>query len=253
MKIDKLDEASLLHRWVECNIGVLVARDKDSLLLGKFTKRDADLFDPLYSGFFKGKWVFVILTVERCGLQDSQDNSLRDFSIKWVNNLFKCGSIIQRKLTHFCAHGRVLGWGFSHHGHHTHVHRGIQGYHTEMESEFYVLCIVLDFFSRQIGFPSKEKSNWVETDKVETHFLFVEDVLKDSTFANAETIVNILIRKLDHYGLQLQKLSTIASNGAAVVIKPSIRETKVSYLVSLENGILVPTPKVATLPGQRYM
>ena len=121
-----------------------------------------DLFDPLYSGFFKGKWVFVILTVECCGLQDSQDNSLRDFSIKWVNNLFKCGSIIQRKLTHFCAHSRVLGWGFSHHGHHTHVHRGIQGYHTEMESEFYVLCIVLDFFSRQIGFPSKEKSNWVE-------------------------------------------------------------------------------------------
>ena len=41
-----------------------------------------------------------------------------------------------------------------------------------------------------------------KTDKVETHFLFVEDVLKDSTFANAETIVNILIRKLDHYGLQ---------------------------------------------------
>ena len=57
-----------------------------------------------------------------------------------------------------------------------------------------------------------------KTDKVETHFLFVEDVLKDSTFANAETIVNILIRKLDHYGLQLQKLSTIASNGAAVVV-----------------------------------
>ena len=53
---------------------------------------------------------------------------------------------------------------------------------------------------------------------METHFLFVEDVLKDSTFANAETIVNILIRKLDHYGLQLQKLSTIASNGAAVVV-----------------------------------
>ena len=53
---------------------------------------------------------------------------------------------------------------------------------------------------------------------METHFLFVEDVLKDSTFANAETIVNILIRKLDHYGLQLQKLSTIAFNGAAVVV-----------------------------------
>ena len=53
---------------------------------------------------------------------------------------------------------------------------------------------------------------------METHFLFVEDILKDSTSANAETIFNILIRKLDHYGLQLQKLSSMASDGAAVMV-----------------------------------
>ena len=53
---------------------------------------------------------------------------------------------------------------------------------------------------------------------METHFLFVEDILKDSTSANAETIFNILIRKLYHYGLQLQKLSSMASDGAAVMV-----------------------------------
>ncbi|CAH3114274.1 unnamed protein product, partial [Pocillopora meandrina] len=57
-----------------------------------------------------------------------------------------------------------------------------------------------------------------KTGKVETHFLFVEDILKDSTSANAETIFNILIRKLDHYGLQLQKLSSMASDGTAVMV-----------------------------------
>ncbi|RMX56946.1 hypothetical protein pdam_00011057 [Pocillopora damicornis] len=62
--------------------------------------------------------------------------------------------------------------------------------------------------------------------KVETHFLFVEDILKDSTSANAETIFNILIRKLDHYGLQLQKLSSMASDGATVMVgEQSVQQT----------------------------
>ena len=55
------------------------------------------------------------------------------------------------------------------------------------------------------------------TEKVKTHFLFVEDILKDSTSANAETIFNILTKKLDEYGLQLQNLSSMASDGAAVM------------------------------------
>lgn len=56
-----------------------------------------------------------------------------------------------------------------------------------------------------------------KTEKVETHFLFVEDVLKDSTSANAETIFNILTKTLEDCGLQIQKLSSVASDGAAVM------------------------------------
>ena len=56
-----------------------------------------------------------------------------------------------------------------------------------------------------------------KTEKVETHFLFVEDILKNSSSANAETIFNILTEKLNGYGLQLQKLSSMASDGAAVM------------------------------------
>ena len=56
-----------------------------------------------------------------------------------------------------------------------------------------------------------------KTEKVETHFLFVEDILKDSSSANAETIFNILTETLNECGLQLQKLSLMASDGAAVM------------------------------------
>ena len=56
-----------------------------------------------------------------------------------------------------------------------------------------------------------------KTEKVETQFLFVEDVLKDSTSANAETIFNILTKKLEDCGLQIQKLSSVASDGEAVM------------------------------------
>ena len=58
-----------------------------------------------------------------------------------------------------------------------------------------------------------------KTEKVETHFLSVEDVLKDSTSANAETIFNILTKKLEDCGLQIQKLSSVASDGAAVMTR----------------------------------
>ena len=56
-----------------------------------------------------------------------------------------------------------------------------------------------------------------KTEKVETHFLFVEDILKDSFSATAETLFNILTKKLNECGLQLQKLSSMASDGAAVM------------------------------------
>ena len=48
-----------------------------------------------------------------------------------------------------------------------------------------------------------------KTEKVETHFLYVEDILKDSNSANAEPIFKILIKKSHDYGLQFQKLSSM--------------------------------------------
>ena len=56
-----------------------------------------------------------------------------------------------------------------------------------------------------------------KTEKVETHFLFVEDILTNSSSANAETIFNILTTQLNEYGLELQKLSAMASDGASVM------------------------------------
>ena len=53
--------------------------------------------------------------------------------------------------------------------------------------------------------------------EVETNFLFVENILKTSTSSNAETIFNILTQKIDECGLQLQNLSSMASDGAAVM------------------------------------
>ena len=67
-----------------------------------------------------------------------------------------------------------------------------------------VMALLIQFFNSK-------------TEKVETHFLFVEDVFKDSTSANAETIFNILTKKLEDCGLQIQKLSSVASDGAAVM------------------------------------
>ena len=56
-----------------------------------------------------------------------------------------------------------------------------------------------------------------ETERVETNFLFKENILKNSTSANAETIFNILTQKIDEFGLKLQNLSSMASDGAAVM------------------------------------
>ena len=56
-----------------------------------------------------------------------------------------------------------------------------------------------------------------ETEEVETKFLFVENILKNSPSANAETIFNILTQKIDEFGLQIKNLSSMASDGAAVM------------------------------------
>ena len=67
-----------------------------------------------------------------------------------------------------------------------------------------ILIIFIQFFNSK-------------SEKVETHFLFVEDILKDFTSANAETIFNILTKKLADCGLHIQNLSSVASDGATVM------------------------------------
>ena len=59
----------------------------------------------------------------------------------------------------------------------------------------------------------------LETEKVETNFLFVENILKNSTSANAENnFFNILTQKIDEFGLQLQNLSSMGPLMEAAVM-----------------------------------
>ena len=55
-----------------------------------------------------------------------------------------------------------------------------------------------------------------ETGQAETSFLFVEDVLKSSN-SNAETIFTVITTQLTKFGLELQKCSSVVSDGAAVM------------------------------------
>lgn len=56
-----------------------------------------------------------------------------------------------------------------------------------------------------------------ETGCVATSFLFIEDVLKNSNSANAETIFTVLTTQLAEFGLELKKCSSLVSDGAAVM------------------------------------
>lgn len=56
-----------------------------------------------------------------------------------------------------------------------------------------------------------------DTGKVETNFLFIEDVLKNSNSANAETIFTVLTAQLMEFGLELWKCSSLIPDGAAVI------------------------------------
>lgn len=56
-----------------------------------------------------------------------------------------------------------------------------------------------------------------DTGKVETSFLFIEDVLKNSNSANAETIFTVLTVQLMEFGLELKKCSSLIPDGAAVI------------------------------------
>ena len=56
-----------------------------------------------------------------------------------------------------------------------------------------------------------------KTGNIETRFLFIEDVLKNSTSANAETIFTVLTTQLNKLGLEVKDCSSLVSNGAAVM------------------------------------
>ncbi|XP_033100762.1 zinc finger protein 862-like, partial [Anneissia japonica] len=57
-----------------------------------------------------------------------------------------------------------------------------------------------------------------ETSQVETKFLFIDDLLKESTSADAETIYNVLIKNIEEFQLPLGKLKGLVTDGAAVMV-----------------------------------
>jgi len=56
-----------------------------------------------------------------------------------------------------------------------------------------------------------------ETGVPEVHFLSIQDVLENSTSANATTIVKLIREELSKDGLDINKLSSLASDGASVM------------------------------------
>ena len=83
---------------------------------------------------------------------ECQYDSLWHLSIKRIVNLFGDGSIVQRKLSHFCVDHGILGWGFAHSKHQFIVDRGVECDQAEVEGKFndfwaYPGCLV-----RWIGF-----------------------------------------------------------------------------------------------------
>lgn len=66
----------------------------------------------------------------------------------------------------------------------------------------YLLKKLLMFLSWKCLLPSSSTLT-KDTGKVETSFLFIEDVLKNSNSANAETIFTVLTAQLMEFGLEL--------------------------------------------------
>lgn len=70
-----------------------------------------------------------------------------------------------------------------------------------------------------------------ETGAPEVHFLSIQNVLENSTSANAATIVKLIREELSKDGLEINKLSSLASDGASVMtgsrngVAAKLRET----------------------------
>jgi len=52
-----------------------------------------------------------------------------------------------------------------------------------------------------------------------TDFLFVENVLKDSDSANAETLFTLLSNKMAELTIEINKVSSLVSDGASVMLR----------------------------------
>ena len=57
----------------------------------------------------------------------------------------------------------------------------------------------------------------VNTNKASTQFIAVDDLLKDSNSANATTVKNTVMKQLDECGLDVSKLSGLATDGCSVM------------------------------------
>ena len=57
-----------------------------------------------------------------------------------------------------------------------------------------------------------------ETASLETKFLFVENAFEKSNSADAETLFKVLCSKLDTLGIEVDKVSSLASDGAAAML-----------------------------------
>ena len=51
-----------------------------------------------------------------------------------------------------------------------------------------------------------------------TDFLFVQNILKDSDSANAETLFTLLTNKMTELKMEINKVSSLVSDGASVTV-----------------------------------
>ena len=56
-----------------------------------------------------------------------------------------------------------------------------------------------------------------ESGKLHTNFLFVENVLKGSDSANAETLFTFLCKKMTELNIEINKVSSLVNDGTSVI------------------------------------
>lgn len=89
------------------------------------------------------------------------------------------------------------------------------------EAEIYGLLVLVDdvtdvaFMKQMVVFVSFINAS---SSRQDVQFLFKEDVLKDQEAdgASAEVLINVLLKQLEHSGLKMENMMTLASDGASV-------------------------------------